>query len=78
VQPVVGARPSDVFSRWMKVVFVNLSPPSGPSWVPSVSSRSQATAPGATKVGSVAEVAEWIALAKTLLESWESCHDRSV
>ena len=55
VQPVDGATPPEVFSRWMKVVTVSLSPPVGPSWAPTTSSRSQAIAPGSTKAGSEEE-----------------------
>ena len=31
VQPVDGATPPEMFSRWMKVVAVSLWPPVGPS-----------------------------------------------
>jgi hypothetical protein len=56
-QPVEGATPPEVFSRWMKVVAVSVSPPVGPSWAPATGSRSQGMASGATKAGSEEEIA---------------------
>src|SRR5262245_52827390 len=71
LQPVDGATPPDVFTRWTKVVGVSLSPPVGPSSIPTFTSRSQATAPRATKAESVKILS---ALAQTLLVSRECCH----
>src|SRR4030042_1951156 len=74
-QPLDGATPPEVFSRWMKVVCDSVSSPLGPSWAPTTVSRSQATAPCWTKSGSVEEVAVWAgsAAAQTVLVS-EVCH----
>src|SRR5574341_864120 len=52
-QPVEGARPPWVFSRWTKLVSESLSPPVGPSSRPTALSLSQATAPFLTNLGSV-------------------------
>src|SRR5262249_61778215 len=71
LQPVEGAMPPDVFSRWMKVVCVRKAPSVGPRPVPTTVSSNQGIAPGATKLGSVDDA---IALAQTLLVSKELCH----
>src|SRR5882724_1391570 len=55
----------------MKVVSNSLLPPVGPSWAPTICSRSQGIAPGATKSGSEEVV---IATAQTVLVSRECCH----
>src|SRR5512139_3370646 len=74
-QPVDGASPPTVFTRWTKVVFVRVSPPVGPSLAPDTVSRSQATAPSLTKSGSVALVAvcSGVAKAQMVLVS-KYCH----
>src|SRR5438874_2190911 len=65
-----GATPPEVFSRWIKVVIVSVSPPVGPTWTPAIGSRSQAMASGATNLASE----EGIAVPpQTMLESFESC-----
>lgn len=69
--PVVGATPPAVFSRWINVVRVSLSPSVGPGWSPTTSSKSQGIAPGATNAESDEEA---IATAQTVLLSLESCH----
>src|SRR5437870_399489 len=53
LQPVEGATPPAVFSRWMNLVFVRMSPPSGPFWDPVAVTLSQAMAWSATNLGSV-------------------------
>src|SRR5512143_3852584 len=75
VQPVDGATPPEVFTRWTKVVCDSVSSPLGPSLAPTTVSRSQATAPCLTKSGSVEEVAVWAgsAAAQTVLV-FEVCH----
>src|SRR3982074_13396 len=55
----------------MKVVSDSLSPPVGPTWAPTISSKSQGIAPGATKAGSEDAA---IVLAQTVLVSCECCH----
>ena len=50
LQPVVGATPPTVFTRWMKVVTVNLSPPVGPACVPFFSTSNQGMAFGIDEV----------------------------
>src|SRR4029453_9442121 len=67
-QPVMGAIPPEVFSRWIKAVRVSLAPPVGPCCSPTTSRRSQGTASGATKVGSEDEA---MAMAQTGLVSFE-------
>src|SRR6266508_1071208 len=69
LQPVDGASPPVVFSRWTKVVFASLSPPVGPFWCPTASSRSQAIA----FLSTVTAPLGWCTLAQTLLVSL-SCH----
>src|SRR5262245_3736719 len=69
-QPVDGATPPTVFTRWMNVVAASVLPPVGPRSVPTVCKRTQATAPGSTNLGSTDEA---FALAHTRLESTESC-----
>src|SRR5512144_719896 len=73
-QPVDGASPPEVFTRWTKVVGVSLLLPIGPLCDPTTCSKTQATAPSWTKSGSVAWVALCVAEAHTVLVSWESCH----
>src|SRR4029453_7714885 len=70
-QPLEGATPPEVFTRWMKVVTVSVSPPVGPSWVPAIGSRSQGTAPSATNSGSKEGIAR---PPQTVLVSRECCH----
>jgi hypothetical protein len=41
VQPIDGATPPEVFTRWMKVVADSVLPPVGPSCTPASGSRSQ-------------------------------------
>src|SRR5438067_8461775 len=76
VQPVAGATPPWVLSRWTKVTSASLSPPIGPMPFPTAVNLSQATEFCATKSGSVTDVAESpaFAWAQTALESRESCH----
>src|SRR6185295_1032574 len=65
LQPVDGARPPTVFTRWMNVVSNRVLPPVGPSALPTTSSRTQGIAVGET-------VATPVARAQTVLVSWES------
>ena len=60
----------------MKVVFVSVSPPVGPSSDSSRRKRSQAMAPGATKAGSVGQESpgDRSTLPQTVLVSRECCH----
>src|SRR6185369_11407129 len=51
-QPVAGASPPYVFTRWMNVVRVSRSPPVGPSCTPTFSSNSHGTEFGRTNLGS--------------------------
>ena len=48
VQPVDGASPPVVFSRWMKVVFANTLPPAAPFSTPTFVTLSQGMALGET------------------------------
>src|SRR5581483_3034231 len=75
VHPVAGATPPWVLSRSTKVTLASLSPPFGPTAFPTAVNLSQATAFGATKPGSVANVAEspGFARAHTELVSRENC-----
>ena len=71
-QPVDGAIPPAVFSRWMKVVGVSLSPPVGPSLV----SNHLQQEPGnraRRDEGGVGGVVG-VATAQTVLVSRECCH----
>src|SRR5690349_10917214 len=58
----------------MNLVGFSVSSPVGPLRCPSTSSLSHAMASGATKAGSLMNVAELSALAQTVLVSRESCH----
>src|SRR4051812_48229879 len=71
VQPSGGATPPNVFTRWMKVVRVNLRPPVGPAWTPACFTRSHGMAFGRTKGASVDDADT---LPQTVLESFECCH----
>src|SRR3954447_12181495 len=71
--PVDGATPPDVFTRWMNAVLVRVSPPVGPSSVPTTLSKTQAIAPGLTKAGSD-EALPGFAWPHTVLASPEWCH----
>src|SRR5262245_19793893 len=71
LQPVEGATPPEVFSRWRKVLCVRKAPPKGPRSTPTTWSSNQGIAPGATKFESAEDA---IALAQTALVSTELCH----
>src|SRR5262249_30020625 len=71
VQALDGASPPEVWTRWMKVVGVSVSPPFGPSWAPAAGSRSQGMASSATKWGWDEGIAP---PPQTVLESFECCH----
>src|SRR6266568_2054473 len=73
LQPVDGASPPVVFSRWTKVVFVSVSPPVGPFWTPTSSSRSQATALLSTVTAPLPSGPDGCSLAQIMLES-RCCH----
>src|SRR2546423_6684701 len=71
-QPVDGASPPEVFSRWMKVVSASASPPVGPLSAPTTVTRSQAMAFGATKAESDEELPA-LTWPQTVLVSLECC-----
>ena len=71
--PVDGANPPRVFTRWMKVVPVSVTFPSGPSALFSTVSSSHAMEFGATKAGSL-EAWSFSTNAQTELVSRECCH----
>src|SRR5438093_2212543 len=59
----------------MKVVWVSLWLPVGPTWVPATGSSSHGIAPSATNAGSTEDSAGGeVLLAQTVLVSRESCH----
>ena len=70
-QPVAGARPPDVFTRWMAVVCDSRSPDVGPVCLPTVRSRNHGMALGSTYAASVDIAAR---AAHTLLLSRECSH----
>src|SRR5678815_5806057 len=72
-QPVAGASPPYVFTRWMKVVRVSRSPPVAPACTPIFSSSSQGTELGRTKAGSNEGGDGGNTLAHTVLVS-RACH----
>src|SRR5882762_1050758 len=71
--PDVCATPPEVFSRWMKVVFVRVSPPVGPFSVLATVTLSQGMAFGATKARSEEE-SPVFTKPQTVLVSRECCH----
>src|ERR1043166_2066258 len=70
-QPVDGALPSTVFTRWIYRVTSSLSPSVGPFPTTTASRSNHGIAPGATKLGSEVELRTW---PHTMLESRECCH----
>src|SRR4030095_2113785 len=66
-QPVDGARPPRVFTRWTNVVSESVVPPVGPTRDPTLTNFTQGIAFGST-------VAAATAAAQTMLVSAESCH----
>ena len=70
LQPVGGADPPTVFTRWINVVRDSVLPPVGPTCFPTVCNLTQGMAPDPFGSGTIA-----IAFAHTTLVSRESCHE---
>ena len=71
-QPLEGATPPEVFSRWMKVVAVSVSPPLGPAWTPAIGRMQPGDGTGRDEVATRCTEIAWPP--QTMLESRESCH----